>query len=35
MKADTKKADKIHEYYIKMEKIQNEYIKEQLEERNK
>jgi len=30
MKADTKKADKIHDYYIKMEDIMMEHTKEQL-----
>ena len=35
LKSNTDKADKIHDYYIKLEMVYNELMKEQLEEKNK
>jgi hypothetical protein len=35
LKSNTDNADKIHDYYIKLEMVYNELMKEQLEEKNK
>jgi hypothetical protein len=35
LKANTENADKIHDYYIRLEMVYNELMKEQIEEQNK
>jgi hypothetical protein len=35
LRANTKEADKIHDYYVKLENIYNEVIKEEMEEQKK